>query len=95
VTRWSRWPWPDSGAADEAPGPAADDRYELTPAALHALYLARTDRAMAVIEEALKRYGNGPFPGDVLLDVKLALRPAEQRPHVPVVPGPPDGAGRG
>lgn len=88
------WPWQGSDAASPASEPAADDRFELTPAALHALYLARTDRAMAVVDAALERYGNGPVPGDVLLDIKLALRPVQLRPPAPVVPGP-DGARRG
>lgn len=92
----SGWtPWRGYRASSPVPDPADDDCYELTPAALHALYLARTDRVMAVVEEALRRYGSGPIPGDVLLDIKLALRPVQLRPPVPIVPGPPDGAGRG
>lgn len=102
----SWWPWHDSGAASAAPesAPAATDRFELTSAALHALnrahvdratalYEARVAQALAVIEAAQIRYGHGPFPGDVLLDVRLALRPVQLRPEVPVVPGP-DGATR-
>jgi hypothetical protein len=103
VTRqW--WPWHDPGASSPAPEPAPADRIELTSAALNALsrahvdrarelHQAQLDRAHAVIEAALRRYGNGPIPGDVLLDVRLALQPVKLRPEVPIVPGP-DGATR-
>lgn len=81
MTSW--WPWHGSGDTSPSPDPAPDERVELTPLGLKVSWQARVDQVDAILAEALRQYGNGHVPADVLLDIRLALHPVKLRPEVP------------
>ena len=60
------------------PGPSEHETQLNTLAAAHAALEARVDQALATIDAALVlAKGGNRLRADVLLDVRLALRPAE------------------